>query len=564
MGNAEGSKYTKFTEITDRVQEKHGKIMVSGRYKRLPNRIEDDYIFPPEKDRTVLGTGYNGEVFLAKHKMDPKLKFAVKAFHLRGVDKAQKELLETEVEIFLSMDHPHVCRLVDVYECDKLLNLVMECMEGGELFQRVVEKKKFNETDAAHATWQMLLALAYLHGKGIVHRDLKLENFLYDKKESDHLKLIDFGFSHIWDPNTTMASSCGTLSYLAPEVLNGKYTSQCDLWSMGVIVFILLVGYMPFAGSEKDQLDRIKKGKYHWKPERWKHVSAGAQEFVTQLLQKDPKERLNTEQALNHPFIKNHQDARSKLSEDHSLATAESLLAYSNASHFRRAALSVMAWSLTNEERAKVRNCFIQMDTTKEGNITLGDLKKVMQSTLQVEDAEIKKIFDALDTSNNEKINYTEFLAAMVSTRIKMHDELLAKTFARFDVDNTGFISKDNLKVVLGDTFHGKTLDEMIESADKSKTGKISYEDFMHYLKNAHTEHETDNVADQLIDKQLAEDAATEQGRGNKTFRCKTLFLGPDQEREMQQQMTKVSEAEDTDAPPPAPDAKKSQCCVIS
>merc|ERR1719183_2388648 len=119
-------------------------------------------------------------------------------------------------------------------------------MNGGELFQRVQERRKFNETDAADASSQMLLAINYVHSHGMVHRDLKLENFLYESAKSDHLKLIDFGFSKVWEPNTKMALSCGTLSYVAPEVLAKDYTSQCDMWSFGVIVFILLVGYMPF------------------------------------------------------------------------------------------------------------------------------------------------------------------------------------------------------------------------------------------------------------------------------------------------------------------------------
>merc|ERR1712110_1227643 len=153
----------------------------------------------------------------------------------------------------------------------------MECMEGGELFERVIEKKKFTESDAANAVHQMLLALNYIHQKNIVHRDLKLENFLYEKKGGDHLKLIDFGFSHVWEPNTKMATSCGTLAYMAPEVLTKSYTSQCDLWSLGVITFILLAGYMPFSGSESYQVSCIKAGKYTWRKDQWKNVSETAQ-----------------------------------------------------------------------------------------------------------------------------------------------------------------------------------------------------------------------------------------------------------------------------------------------
>merc|ERR1712048_298793 len=181
-------------------------------------------------------------------------------------------------------DHPHVARLVDVYESSDRLSLVMECMEGGELFDRVSERKVFSETDASHATWQMLLAVNYIHSKNVVHRDLKLENFLYESKNTDHLKLIDFGFSKIWEKNTKMELSCGTLSYVAPEVLKKSYTSQCDMWSLGVIVFILLVGYMPFSGDDEVQFAHIKAGRYKKKPERWNSISEVAKDFTFKLL----------------------------------------------------------------------------------------------------------------------------------------------------------------------------------------------------------------------------------------------------------------------------------------
>ncbi|CAK9011332.1 unnamed protein product [Durusdinium trenchii] len=183
-------------------------------------------------------------------------------------------------ELFLSMDHPRVARLMDVYETEGRLSLVMECMEGGELFTRVMDREVFPEKDAAHTAWQMLLALNYIHSHGIVHRDIKLENFMYARKDTDHLKLIDFGLSKVWEPNTKMEASCGTLGYIAPEVLNKTYSSKCDLWSLGVIVYILLSGCMPFAGSEYHQITCIMSGMYDMEDEEWTCISRSAKDFV--------------------------------------------------------------------------------------------------------------------------------------------------------------------------------------------------------------------------------------------------------------------------------------------
>merc|ERR1740117_1459281 len=142
-------------------------------------------------------------------------------------------------------------------------------MLGGELFDRLIEATRFSEHDAADAVWQMLLALHYLHQHKIVHRDLKLENWLFQTKTSNHLRLIDFGFSKIWDPNIKMKYAYGTVGYVAPEVLRKSYTSQCDLWSLGVITFVLLSGIMPFAGKGDVQTENILAGRYAMIPEKW-------------------------------------------------------------------------------------------------------------------------------------------------------------------------------------------------------------------------------------------------------------------------------------------------------
>mmetsp|Transcript_8925 Transcript_8925/g.16035 ORF Transcript_8925/g.16035 Transcript_8925/m.16035 type:complete len:580 (-) Transcript_8925:12-1751(-) len=498
MGGSSG-KAGALEEATKRAENRAGKHTISGRYNRPPKRIEDSY----NLESKVLGTGYNGSVVMARSRTT-NAKYAVKAFKLHGVSKSKRAELEAEAEIFLSMDHPHVARLVDVYECEKHLQLVMECMEGGELFQRVLERKRFNDRDSAEAAEQMLLAVNYIHNQGVVHRDLKLENFLYETKTSNHLKLIDFGFSHIWEPNTKMAACCGTLSYMAPEVLNKSYTSQCDLWSLGAIVFVLLLGRMPFHGSDAEVIDRIRRGQYHiW--DNWMKIPDQARDFVKRLLVVDPKVRMTAEQALNHPWIKNRKKEKPS-EEQEAQADAEilgSLKAFAEASRFRRACMSVMAWSLTNDERAKVRAEFIKMDKNKEGTISMGELKLALNKHFRITDEEIQPIFEALDTSNSEKINYSEFLAAMLSTRIALHDDLLRATFKRFDADNTGNITAENLKQVLGESFAGTEVKKLMEEADVNGDGVICYDEFIAYLEGGHATEAQALAAESIIQNEM-------------------------------------------------------------
>lgn len=458
------------------VAKRAGCVSVFGRYHRLPKRIEDDYDL---KD-TVLGSGYNGVVRMAMSKcVEHPLAFAVKAFKLNGITADKRAQLDSEVGVFLGMDHPNVARLFDVYETDEFLHLVMECLEGGELFDRVTERKTYSEQDAADATRQMLLALNYLHSHGIVHRDLKLENFLYDYKNGDHLKLIDFGFSKMWEPNIKMHVSCGTLSYVAPEVLEKSYTKQCDLWSLGVIAFILLAGYMPFSGSEAVQTKNILGGKYTMKKERWGSISEEGINFVQALLQVDPDKRLTAETALEHPWIVH----RHKADIEIDAGIVEGLRKFGQASKFRRCCLEMMAWSLSNEERSQVHEYFVSMDKHMQGTITLMDLKQVMVDKFHIPEGETKKVFEALDTTHDDSIHYSDFLAAMVNTRITMHSDLLRSAFRRFDTDNSGFITVEKLRQVLGDTFEGEQVETLIKEAAEGQENQISYAEFVAYLR---------------------------------------------------------------------------------
>lgn len=181
-------------------------------------------------------------------------------------------MLDRQVNIYLKLDHPYITRLLEVYENEHSLYLVMEYCGGGELYHRLAAKKTFTESVAAETTSQMLLSIGYLHNNNVVHRDLKLENWLYEHEgEDSKLKLIDFGFSKVFDKHTKMHQSCGSVAYVAPEVLRRSYSGgNCDMWSLGVIVFMLLSGYPPFYGrTEEKMILLIEQGRYHMRNERY-------------------------------------------------------------------------------------------------------------------------------------------------------------------------------------------------------------------------------------------------------------------------------------------------------
>lgn len=475
-----GTRRKSFDDVKAGVEDAVGRIPLQGRYHSLPRKFEDDY----ELSSRVLGDGCNGEVKLATRKGEEKgEKFAVKVLNFANTTQEELALFKSELEIFLRMDHPHIVRLYDVYESKSQLHLVMECMEGGELFERVRDHKKFSEAETAELMRQMLLAVNYMHSHGIVHRDLKLENFLFDKKDSSHLKLIDFGFSSLWSQGGKMHLACGTLSYAAPELLNRSYTSQCDLWSLGVIGFILMSGRMPFSGLDSTKGYCICAGKYSFKPEHWAGVSENAKDFIRALMEVDPNKRLTAQTALEHTWIaQRHSIVCGESMTGVDSGVADALYRFGHASKFRRCCMEMVAWSLSNDERAKVRDCFLSMDKNNHGTITLGELKEALSEKLNLPDAEVRTIFAALDSNHDQEIHYSDFLAAMVSTQIDLSDVLMCSAFKKLDTDCSGYITAGNLREIFGDRFEGESVEAMIAEADQLRDRRISYDEFVTYL----------------------------------------------------------------------------------
>jgi len=468
------------SQLSKEVEPRIGRIPFKGRYHKLPRTFEEDYTV----STSVLGKGYNGVVKLASaiHSSGKK-RFAVKSFQTKGLADHKRWQLNSEIEIFLCMDHPHIARLVDVYETSETITIVMECAEGGELFDRVTSRR-FSEDEAADATRQVLLALNYIHSHGIVHRDLKLENILYDTKGGNHMKLIDFGFSKFNDSSHRLHTSCGTLAYMAPEVLTRSYTSQCDLWSLGVITFILLSGHMPFHGSDESIQGSIMTGTYVMKPAHWKGISQTARDFTRALLTLDPYARLDAKSALDHAWIaKSFPQAPTMDS-----STIDALLLWRTAPKFHRACMLMMAWMLTNEQQALVRDYFLALDTDHDGAISFKELRNVMVNQFQIAEHEVQQIFKLLDTTHHQEIHYSEFLAAMTASRIDMTDDLLLTTFHHFDTGNNGAISKEDFRLLLGDTFEGQSVGDLythfLADADiDSPDGTLSYDNFAKYAR---------------------------------------------------------------------------------
>jgi serine/threonine protein kinase len=259
-----------------------------------------------EKYYTVkdkLGSGSFSVVKLGINKKTGE-EFAIKIIEKKRV--GEKKMMQTEIDILNQVHHPNVIQLREMFETSTHLYLVMELVTGGELFDRIVAQGSFNEKEASYVSKQLLGGVAYLHSIGIVHRDLKPENLLCTTRDSLDIKITDFGLSKILSAEAvSMFTACGTPSYVAPEVLKCEgYDKSVDLWSAGVICYIILCGFPPFHHENNAQLfELIMSGKFGFPDPYWSSVSPQAKDFVKRLLSVDTHSRMTAEQGLKHVWI---------------------------------------------------------------------------------------------------------------------------------------------------------------------------------------------------------------------------------------------------------------------
>eukprot|EP01002_Notosolenus_urceolatus_P003983 NODE_2050_length_1215_cov_22.680961_g1703_i0.p1 GENE.NODE_2050_length_1215_cov_22.680961_g1703_i0~~NODE_2050_length_1215_cov_22.680961_g1703_i0.p1 ORF type:complete len:331 (-),score=104.40 NODE_2050_length_1215_cov_22.680961_g1703_i0:117-1109(-) len=282
--------------------------------KRLFNlndhKLTDDY-----KLEGLLGKGSFATVKKAVQKKTGAV-HAVKIIDKTAID-VKVDSLKTEVAILMNIKHPNIVNLLEVYEDDTHVFLVMELMTGGELFDRICNDfpNGYSEAQSAALIRCVIEAIAYLHGQGVIHRDLKPENLLFatDDKESTTLKISDFGLAKIWSGDTLVKTACGSPNYVAPEVLLNDmkgYSAACDMWSIGVILYVLLCGFCPFYDENTPALFRsIISGKFTFPSPYWDHISDDAKDLISKLLVTDAKKRMTPEEALQHAWLRNTQSS---------------------------------------------------------------------------------------------------------------------------------------------------------------------------------------------------------------------------------------------------------------
>jgi calcium-dependent protein kinase len=444
-------------------------------------KFSDDY-----KLKETLGEGAFGVVGKCENLISGAIR-AVKMLSKKNISNDDLKSIANEIKLCKEIDHPNIMKMYEEYEDKKFLYIVTELIEGGELFDELIRRKKFTEKDCALIIKQILEALAYCHAEGIAHKDLKPENILlHKKKDISSIKLIDFGTGERFNKDAKMSTVIGTPYYVAPEVLEGSYDEKCDVWGVGVIMFVLLSGTPPFNGKNDDEIMKnVRKGKYEFKHDKWKGVSDEAKNLIDQMLVLDPEDRISATEAIEHEWfdIVYNDDYEPKGLK----GAISGLKKFEAEKKMQQAAIGFIVTQLaTREDTEELDKAFKKIDINHDGMISLEELLKGAQEVFpEMTEEEVRELFKRADTNNSGDIKYTEWIQATINKKALLTEKNLKSAFKAFDEDGNGLISADEIKKFLG---QGRNIEEhvwkeILAEVDENGDGEIDYKEFKSMMK---------------------------------------------------------------------------------
>ncbi|KAJ6373525.1 hypothetical protein OIU78_029249 [Salix suchowensis] len=394
------------------------------------------------------------------------------------------EDVRREVKILKALSgHSNTIKFYDAFEDENNVYVVMELCEGGELLDRILSRGgRYTEEDAKTIVVQILNVVAYCHLQGVVHRDLKPENFLFTSRDEDApLRIIDFGLSDFVRPDEHLNDIVGSAYYVAPEVLRRSYNLEADMWSIGVILYILLCGSRPFwARTESGIFRSVLRSDPNFDDSPWPNVSPEAKDFVQRLLNKDHRKRMTAAQALSHPWLRDSNEAMPL-----DIFIFKMVKSYICATSFKRAALKALAKAIPEDELVYLRTQFSLLEP-KNGSVSLDNFRVALAKhvTDAMKESRVPDILNLMQPLAYKAMGFEEFCAAAISTyqleALEGWDSIATAAFGFFEQEGNQVISVEELALEMN---LGPTAHSVVKDCIRSSDGKLS---FLGYTKLLH------------------------------------------------------------------------------
>ena len=448
----------------------------------------------------VLGEGSFARVYKVKNKYT-NITYAMKVINKYNCTAEDENEIINEINILKAMDHPSILKIFEFFSGNNNYSIITELCSKGELFNEIINYGPFSEKYTAYVMYQILSAINYCHQMHIIHRDLKPENILIVDRNKDNnenfpiIKICDFGTSKMVEKGDIQKQKIGSLYYIAPEVLRKHYNEKCDIWSCGVIMYILLSNIPPFGGNTDQEIyEKIKIGKYDLNSPPFDKLSDNCLDLIKNLLNKNVDERFTAEQALDHVWF---QDFKSKNLYNRITDRDAIRTLFNNLKNYKRTSIiqeTALAYLVHQFPRIKdvINACklFNQIDKSGDGKISEKELYKGLLGRYQTETLEkdVDMIFKNLDMDNNGYIGYEEFVRAAVSKEYFIKENVLRFAFRYFDKDNSGEIEFKEIKELFSKGIEDKskineTLEDIIKEVDINNDGKINFNEFSIVMK---------------------------------------------------------------------------------
>ena len=449
------------------------KIRMSDFFIKNKNSIGQEYKFlnPP------LGKGAYGEVRKALHKTTNTYR-AVKIINKNKLDKEDRKHVVKEAELLKTLDHPHIVKVFETFETENLFYIVMEYLEGKHLFDALTQDDfKYSERSIAKIMNQLLSAITFMHKNGIMHRDIKSENIIC---MGENIVLIDFGNSKKIEVNKKNKECTGTTFYIAPEVLKGRHNEKCDVWSAGVLLWVLLTGKPPFKGANEEALDEnILNLKYAFDIDKFPNISDGALDLLKKMMEPDYKKRASASQIMKHKWLRKQKKSIKQRSYREVLERIEN---YQYQSKLQEALYLYFVNTLVDKKEAEdLIQLFTEMDENGDGILSKEEIKNGLEKTGKVlTDSELDKLFDELDLDGNGSISFGEFLAASIDKEEVLSHERISSMFKHMDRSGNGRISIDELHYIFQNhkSIKPSNWDHLTKQLKLNRDNTMNFEEF--------------------------------------------------------------------------------------